>query len=410
MNNVLATNFIDPLIARMLISNRLLDPTLSLPMIRDRWDKFPPPKVHPLCAQDEATCLQSQIAASVHKTAMQILNRESGSRKGVMYADTYAKEFGLRDLIEAYDKFCSKSFEVHESHYQLKKGITPLNALEDFLEGPTVADCGLTMDSIYFKAMADVIGEEKFNALFSLPELHFRLSAFGVHAKESLFPVFTKSVCTQFDLKNSKQPPVGSRTYIHGVPWYRAKHPIGNWIGHHTVCLGHTKTGEPLFWGLGLKSFKTEKQIVKMLLQDYNSPQSPKTVEWIDRFNGHFPKLIIQDAQLERFSSQAQACCKNPNQHLPLKKVKEHMGFLRDPSIVALSPDILSFVKNIPTNQIKDCLPDLVNLQTTLITKEMADGLGLPQPNNPQDMITIFNHAIARTYSLQKEALFKDQS
>lgn len=383
MLSEIQTRFAKPLFLRMVISHRLLDPACSFPQIIAQAKQFSFPhanrmKDDSLCTKEEALRLQTQIAGSVHKTAMRILSREIGSKKGVMYAETYAKEFKLADQMQVATRPCSKGFKRNRFYYQIKERVPPFNALEDFFEGPTIADCGITMDSVFFKAIADILGEERFNALFSLPQLKLRLTQRGAHASESLLPLFTKSVFTQFDSTGASQIPLGSRIYIHGVPWYRAKHPLGIGTACHSVCVGHAKNGEPLFWGLGLKSFKNEQEIVEILLQEYNRPQSQETLSLIKKLNGFFPQLISLNQGLYRYPSQTHACFENPNQPLTLETVKEYMGLNRDTSIVALSPEILSTLKSMSPNKIKTCLPYLINLQTTLISKEIIHCLQQP--------------------------------
>lgn len=76
---------------------------------------------------------------------------------------------------------------------------------------------------------------------------------------------------------------LGSYVYFESVPYYKAKHPSGYGMGWNVVYIGKNEINEDLFWGMGL-GIKTEREIKKMLADDYNAPPSKLDKYLIDEY------------------------------------------------------------------------------------------------------------------------------
>ena len=119
---------------------------------------------------------------SICRTMKEIMGRVRGSKKGIMYDDQYYKEvLGKSDGYLNYILQKSKNTENEQHgcfrfgedfcHFIAKRGIPASDAIQSFLEGPVAADCGTTVEAVYFKAICRFTrGKEKFDALFFTPQ------------------------------------------------------------------------------------------------------------------------------------------------------------------------------------------------------------------------------------------------
>jgi hypothetical protein len=244
----------------------------------------------------------------------------------MMYADEYKKiflpatsvtslELGMLSSTK-YDPQGFKRLETNYNEFEILENTLPSEAIESFIEGPTICDCGSAIEAIYFKVLRNEINEVNFNALFSKPDLRLRITHNGPLHSQSLINLFTRQ-CLQFQQ--------GARAYFYGHSGYTVKHGNGIGLGLHSVMLDKEKS---LFWGLGLQGPKTSEEIKAYLLAQYNEdPQENLLLSMKE-------KLELEDKEsLQDFS-------------LPKLGGVEYVD--------VLSSEMIEFVNRTPLNEIRD--------------------------------------------------------
>ncbi len=155
----------------------------------------------------------------------------------------------------------SNSISGYEfNHYVIQPGKAPSKALDVLFgrENLVLTGCGEVCESAYNRALLYVLGEEKFNYIFSA-DGDTPLST-GANFKTSLQPLFKKS--TVSDMQE------GDQIYFSNVPFYGQRHINGEAKGFNTFYIG----GEvPKFLGFGLNpEGAAQKEIRETLRKEYN--------------------------------------------------------------------------------------------------------------------------------------------
>lgn len=165
--------------------------------------------------------------------------------------------------------------------FQMKPGKRPSDAIMAFLRGLTVADCGNVVSICQLTALLKVLGEEKFNAIFSDPYRPLFISPYingQVDGKENVASLFLKSenLNGNYNLGVVGNRPIqqGEMCQIWGIPEYSIKHP-GNFSRlYNTICIGKNEAGKDLF--IGFADFfsdkaLTEEEFMLMFINAYNA-------------------------------------------------------------------------------------------------------------------------------------------
>ncbi len=283
-----------------------------------------------------------ELLASFQQTAMKI--------------DTHVH--GLRYAIPGSPLVVPPTFEKLHELFILKKPYTPYHGLQIYLKGPTDIDCGGAIDSLWIQAIADALGEEKFNILFSRRLLDFYFMFYGNFS--DTLELFSLPVCTDFSSTNRSHLRPGDRLFFENIPWYSIKHPTGYGHGYHAIYLGTDKERNiPLYWALGLKRLVTESELEEILLAEYNMPQSKKTKEEIAKF-GSAENFIacmqeIHGSLLTGWDAKIADCYQNPERPLTLKEAKKAgLGFWGYAQVKRLSHELLTLLKETPTTTFTD--------------------------------------------------------
>ena len=160
------------------------------------------------------------------------------------------------------------NFEIGPSNsIQAKADIKPSLALMGLFQQKTHFDSSSAIQAIYFKALLDVIGIEKFDAIFSHQPLRLKFTKPGLDwcNPVSFFTEFlaSHSLSTSFDLI-----PFGAKVSFRNVPWYPARHPAGI---HQSIQVLRVDqmTQKPLFYGLGLTKLADGSEICDYLLEKH---------------------------------------------------------------------------------------------------------------------------------------------
>lgn len=232
---------------------------------------------------------------SVGQSMATVMNRKPGSAKGIMYHSEYFKEVcpegSYADHVwkvvhdEKWD--VHKCFDTHKNdfcHFITKRDVSPSLAIGSFFEGPTVADCGSTIEAIYIKAILDVLGEEHFNASFR-DELQIRKFVCPDLAS-ALDPYLDFIDPRLLDETREDMLEIGDHVLVRGVPWYNIKHPLDHMQNMHGLVVGFNTEKEPLLGGLGFNSPLTPTQMKQALIDAYNQPQTKEDMEFINMAYG----------------------------------------------------------------------------------------------------------------------------
>ena len=174
-----------------------------------------------------------------------------------------------------------------EYTWVLKDGVPPSKAIKALFRGPTVIDCGNAIHICYYKALLDVLGDEKFDILFGTFHRPYRLIITQCGVAQNDNPLyymsdFSRPAMTGEKGSLGKRPlSIGEECHIAGVPFYAHKHPKGFGGGWNVFYIGNNDKGEQLFIGHGFERPMTEMEIIRKLVERYNWERSPQDDEFI---------------------------------------------------------------------------------------------------------------------------------
>lgn len=175
---------------------------------------------------------------------------------------------------KTFDYIKDQQDEFRIMHFIAKENVTASVALFAALNGISIIDCGVACQIARYGALYDVLGEQKFNLLFSGK----RRMNLGFVVQDQLQPMrhFIVS-CKNKDLGTLCNRPIkkGQFVYIGGVKDYISKYPYGYGGGFNVICSDDTPKNQK-FIGLGLNpEGETEEEICKKMLEDYNKNEWP---------------------------------------------------------------------------------------------------------------------------------------
>lgn len=241
--------------------------------------------------------------------------------------------------------------------YALKEGVMPSEGLERFVKGPTTTDCGGVAEAIFFKIIADIIGKERIDALFSHPKLPLGFQSGGAWAPGSLLHLFTEPAHIDFNSSDRSHITLGTRAYFQGVPWYGIKHPTGIGHGFHVIHTGCTPSGQKLYWGFGFKTPLTEEGIHSLLLGEYNKPRSEEDAHFVRSFTPeNFKKFMLEThtSKMEGFEAEIDRAYENPHEACSMEKALDAgLGFYGYITVNKLSLATLGLIKRAPVEHLK---------------------------------------------------------
>lgn len=209
----------------------------------------------------------NELSLKVKDAIQTYLVSKAETPNRMMYSEEYKQLFLPESSVtqlqiemllgKKYEPRGFKRLESNTCEFELLENANPSDSLEAFIEGPTICDCGSAVETVFFKTLRSETKKDHFDALFSKPDLRLRITHNGPIDKQSLINLFTKH-CFQYQF--------GARCYFHGHPNYTKKHGNGIGLGLHAIM---TDDQTPSFWGLGLDSLKSKKDIETYLLSQY---------------------------------------------------------------------------------------------------------------------------------------------
>ena len=271
--------------------------------------------------------VESSIQKSLLKTIEKIITQE--------YRLEYSDSAFLNPLIP--------------SMAQLSPSLTTLR----LLKGPTALDCTTAIQLIFKKTLLDLIGAPKFDALFSKKELKYALVPSYKEYTSPLIP-FLEPASLNFIEPTTSDLALGSRVYFQGIPWYRAKHPIGAGCGYHAIMIDDNP---PKFWALGLPRFLNEEEIARRLIYHYNQPRTTLDLQFIAlcHTTDGFVKTLLKEQghRLTRFHQELISCIEEPDIPIAFDDVYDKkMGFYGNLQAEKISPYMIHVIQSASLEQI----------------------------------------------------------
>ena len=126
-------------------------------------------------------------------------------------------------------------------------------------------ECHSMMIAVIFRALKEAMGAERFDNQFRKTPLIIK---YGDLKASGLERFFLKTQIPKGQIE------VGDWVYFQNHDSYLHRHPDGPWQGENAIFVGKVR-GENVFSGFGAPN-KTERGMLKELLDRYNEPQSPE--------------------------------------------------------------------------------------------------------------------------------------
>lgn len=151
--------------------------------------------------------------------------------------------------------------------FVLKKGVLPGAALKAIREGLSILGCGETCQIAQWTAVQDILGDQKFNALFAAGTK----TPLIIGSRLSTNPISVLRNYLKEKLTPSTRLKKGDHVFLNNIS-YHHKHPLGPAVGFNLICVDDTP-GSEKFCGLGLPpEGVTWAELFQQLVSDYNAP------------------------------------------------------------------------------------------------------------------------------------------
>lgn len=259
-------------------------------------------------------------------TTNEYLNKHENG-KGIWYPHEYSahlkNEFDQEMNPSFYDGYANEEFFNRNSAFlfELKQGKKASDALLSFLKGPTVADCGNATVACYYKTLLDILGQEKFDQLFSNPPILLTIGQgmMDPNSPLSYLAEFTESSKYMEEGSLGKRPlKIGDECHFGGIKWYANKHPKGFDAGWNVIYAGDNERGEQLFIAHGFEKPLTEREINQKLVTGYNQKRTLQDRQYI----ANTVKPRLYDKKINKFLSSYSIISSDEVEQSPNKFIK----------------------------------------------------------------------------------------
>jgi hypothetical protein len=218
------------------------------------------------------------------ESALAVVNRTPRDLSGVWYFMDYDQYLELNSL-HIHNKYQNGYADTDYWKmtgpyvFEVKRNVLLSVALKAFLNGFTVTDCGSVIVACQYAALLKVLGEDKFNILFSAAETPLKITRF----------IFDLTNPVSYFFSRSNNTPVrGDMCYMEGVKYYHAKHPRGHARGWSLFCSGENEQEQLLYLGFGPNDFNqphNEATLQSIFRHYYNLPRDRFNLAWLVKHN-----------------------------------------------------------------------------------------------------------------------------
>ncbi|MBI3508678.1 MAG: hypothetical protein HY069_03470 [Chlamydiia bacterium] len=296
---------------------------------------------------DESVATMQKIAkdsaarvAACANPALTSVERAKLLQGGVWYATDYLEQkrlvlddegkFGRFRSILFTGYLSSTSFTKLRADkvasWVVKPDVLPSAAIDAAIQGPTVIDCGMACALAKHAALRNVIGAEKYNAIF----------------KDRLV------LDNDFDALNPFLEPIpqicrGALVGHRNTPPYRTKHPLRDYANLNTVAVGDGK-----FVGLGTPAEGyTERQTQQMFVDEFNRPYDPLMGGLATQAQLDYQ---LQDNTPKEIARKVEMVCQVT---LSVEGLQEQIRkYNLTPAIHDFQPDLIHRIVQIPQDQV----------------------------------------------------------
>lgn len=247
--------------------------TLPIPSSLPREESIPP------FSQEEIAEVQTAISCGVKDALTAIMTNEKTALTGVWYPtdlDRFLKESGEVMPEDYWTGHADTELfnKTGRFTFELKEGKPASDAIEALLAGPSVLDCGNATQLAYYKTLLGMLGQDKFNKLFSGEIFKLKITQKGItdyQSPISLFADYSEASKTQARGSLGNRPlSIGEECHFKGIRFYGNKHPAGFGGGWNVVYVGNSTADEQLFIAHGFTKPMTEREIYRLLVEAYN--------------------------------------------------------------------------------------------------------------------------------------------
>lgn len=150
--------------------------------------------------------------------------------------------------------------------YRVKPGVSPSDALNEFVKGFSFLGCAEAITVSMYLTVLDMIGKEKFDAIYSQP-----VTALNIGDSDPIATHLILMSCTEGEMEK------GMFGYMAGHPYYSYKHPNGEERGFNVLCSEVNEERKPIFLAFGLDPQGVdEDEVAQALVNGYNKPAITK--------------------------------------------------------------------------------------------------------------------------------------
>lgn len=269
----------------------------------------------------------------------------------------------------------SDFFKKTDRHlFYLKPDKSAAEAIQSIFNDVTILDCGTAIVACVMKTILEVVGKNKFDAFFNSGMKNGDLKFINPQPKdfESYSSLFCRPV-RETKYGNSGEDgnrplQVGDICSFRGVYYYGNKHPAGvagNW---NVVCLGRNTEGEQIYAGFGFNGPLTEKEIIQLLIDEYNKDRTELDLETINYQNDRDKYNESTHPFLKKFF-------KITEQDIAEYSTVKFLDGFYPSNSTRIEPKFVQALLKAETEE------DIINLKNELIGKAFLSGLGVRDGN-----------------------------
>lgn len=219
----------------------------------------------------------------------------------------YASPAHFHRILKPKNEVIQIKFETNE--FLVKPDVLPSAALKAAVTGLSIIDCGVACQIARYGALHDVLGEKKFNKLFSAESGELMNIGFTPNELQPMrFFVRASEACSKNDQGKPGNRPVkkGQLVGFEGAKYYEHKYPFSNWGNLNAICICDIP-GQQKFVAFGTDpKGNTEKELCDLLLKNFKKNEDPylimaqdiesfrRTKEEVDSFS-YSNKMYIQN-------------------------------------------------------------------------------------------------------------------